>query len=377
MLRSAFRRLLIVFALASTLSQAADVQSSTDPAFHFDQAPGKFSVGFKVVEQYDRSRLFKTRIDRVTGASATGERARPLQTLVWYPSEAAATPMRYGDYLVLAGTEDDFGREPRDAKRIAEERLKEIVPPEMSPQAITAIKSQMMWAHRDAVPIKQKFPVVIYAPSFNASGFENADICEFLASHGYVVLASPSMSADSRWMSQDLRGVNAQVDDIEFLVGYAATLANVDSTHVAVIGYSWGGVANVFAAAKDDRIRALVGFDGGIRLVGKLVAEAGYVTPERVTIPFLYLSSAPGTLEDLYRQKQDLSDDFLARLTYADLYLVTMMPLVHYQFASAHLRFLSTQPLPTFPGDYSLRGDAGLRNACALHAQLSRRRLAR
>ena len=355
MLRSAFCSWLIVFVFGHSLSQAADVQSSTDPDFHFDQAPGKFSVGFHVVEQYDRSRLFKTRIDRVTGAFATGERARPLQTLVWYPSEASATPMRYDDYLALAGTEDDFGRPAADAKRVADERLKEIVPREMSLQAITNIKAQRMWALRNAVPIAQKFPVVIYAPSFSASGFENADICEYLASHGYVVLASPSMSADSRWMSQDLAGVTAQVDDIEFLVGYAATMPNVDSAHVSVIGYSWGGIANVFAAAKDDRIRALVGFDGGIRLVGKLVAEAKYVTPERVTIPFLYLSSSPGTLEDLYRQKQDLSDDFLARLTYADLYMVTMLPLVHYQFASEHLRFLPTQPSPMFPGDYSRR----------------------
>ena len=121
-----------------------------------------------------------------------------------------------------------------------------------------------------------------------------------------------------------------------------------------MIGYSWGGISNVFAAAKDSRITALVGFDGGIRLVGKLVAAAKYVTPEHITVPYLYLASNLGSLEDLYRQKQDLSDDLLARLKYSDLYLITLNPLVHYHFASEHLRFLSTKDPIVFTGEYSL-----------------------
>ena len=32
--------------------------------------------------------------------------------------------------------------------------------------------------------------MAIYAPSFAAPAHENLDLCEYLASHGYVVIAS-------------------------------------------------------------------------------------------------------------------------------------------------------------------------------------------
>ena len=340
--------LLAILSLAATFAHATS-------GFSFSEKPGEFAVGFKVVQQYDETRTFLGRVDPVTGKPVTINRARPIQTLIWYPAAENGKRMRYGDYLALTGSEDRFDRSDEQINVVAESRLRDYVPPEMNAPTVAEIKEQSMWATQGASAVVRKFPVVVYAPSHNASAAENADMCEYLASHGYVVLASPSMGASSRWMMSDLADVEAQVGDIEFLVGYAATLVNADSSHLAVIGYSWGGISNVFAAAKDSRITALVGFDGGIRLVGKLVAAAKYVTPDRITVPYLYLASNSGSFEDLYRQKQDLSDDLLARLKYSDLYMVTLNPLVHYHFASEHLRFLSTHDPVVFPGEYSLQ----------------------
>ncbi|WP_449405768.1 hypothetical protein [Massilia phosphatilytica] len=78
---------------------------------------------------------------------------------------------------------------------------------------------------RDAPERPGKFPVVIYAPSHSAYAIENADLCEYLASHGYIVLATPSLGPRSHAMTADLEGAEAQADDIGFLVGYAHTLA--------------------------------------------------------------------------------------------------------------------------------------------------------
>lgn len=341
-------RSIVLLACLAGMSQArAD-------RFRFTEGAGEYAVGFRVVQQYDQTRVFLAPTDPSTGETVSGQRARPIQTLIWYPAETSATPkLTYGDYLLLAGSEDRFDRSAEQIRQTADFRLRDYVPPEMDAATIAAIEQQPMWAARDAAPVARRFPVVIYAPSHNASAGENADLCEYLASRGYVVLASSSMGPAGRWMLNELSDVEAQVGDIEFLVGYASALADADAGEIAVIGYSWGGIANVFAAARDSRIRALVGFDGGIRLVGKLVDAAKYVTPERITVPYLYLASDLGSLEDLYRQKQDLSDDLLARLKYNDFYLVTFRPLVHYHFASQHLRFLSTQPSVVFSGEYS------------------------
>ena len=162
-----------------------------------------------------------------------------------------------------------------------------------------------LWAVRDAPPAPGRFPVVIYAPSFSAMSWENADLCEYLASHGYVVMASPDMGATSREMTADLAGINAQAGDISFLIGYAQTLPNTDMSAVAVAGFSWGGISNLFAAARDNRIHALVALDGSMRYFPGLVKQAGDVHPEQMTIPLLYFAQGEITLEDQARYFTD------------------------------------------------------------------------
>src|SRR6202035_6184844 len=88
-------------------------------------------------------------------------------------------------------------------------------------------------AVRDAKPAKGLYPVLIYAPSDSSVSWENADLCEYLASHGYVVLASPSMGVSTRDMTDDLAGIDSQALDISFLVTYAEKLPATDSSRIA------------------------------------------------------------------------------------------------------------------------------------------------
>jgi predicted dienelactone hydrolase len=91
-----------------------------------------------------------------------------------------------------------------------------------------------------------RFPIVVYAPSFSSWSWENADLCEFIASYGYVVISSPGMGV-TRQSAHDVAGASAQAQDISFLIGYAHTLADADTSEVAVVGFSWGGLSNLFA----------------------------------------------------------------------------------------------------------------------------------
>ena len=49
------------------------------PDFISPRLPGPYAVGFKVIEQYDRSRTWRLATDAL-GKPTQGERARPLQT---------------------------------------------------------------------------------------------------------------------------------------------------------------------------------------------------------------------------------------------------------------------------------------------------------
>jgi hypothetical protein len=52
--------------------------------------PGPYPVGLRVVEQYDLSRDYLSATDPYTGKATRGTRARPIQTLIWYPDETGS-----------------------------------------------------------------------------------------------------------------------------------------------------------------------------------------------------------------------------------------------------------------------------------------------
>jgi pimeloyl-ACP methyl ester carboxylesterase len=306
--------------------------------FKFSDARGPYQVGLRVVSQYDFSRTYKGKTDLLTGHAVQGERARPVRTLVWYPAINGGKPVTYGAYVDLATTEVTFGapettRPPTAQSWIAKRWYG------LSAAKLEQEVSRPMWAVRDAQPASGKFPVVIYAPSFGASAHESADLCEFLASHGYVVLSSPSVGARSRDMTHDLEGVEAQASDIGFLISYARSLPQSDTDHVGVVGYSWGGMANVLSAARDSRIGALVSLDGSVRYFPALVSSAKYVTPGHLTAPFLFLGARPRTTEDLIGAKQDMSASLINEMHYNDVYVATMYPMEHPNFSAEYQRF--------------------------------------
>ena len=142
------------FIVAWAGATAASAQNA--PVFQFTEKPGPFQVGLKVVEQYDYSRVYRHATDSL-GKPYLGERARPLQTLVWYPAQkSAGKPMSVADYGDLMATETSFGQPKMPAA--AKEWIKGMKPALATP----------MWAVRDAPLMTGRFPVVIYAPSFSA-----------------------------------------------------------------------------------------------------------------------------------------------------------------------------------------------------------------
>ena len=320
----------IVFLLLALLSapSAASAQSN----FKRVNPPGPYAVGLRVVEQYDFARGYRGLTDPLTGKAVTGERARPIQTLVWYPAaKNSGRDVTVEDYVKLGATADDFQR-PAGERAALEAKFVRAQIAVLSPERAKAELAAPMQARRDATAAPGKFPVVIYAPSFNAEAYENADLCEYLASQGYLVIASPSFGQASRGMTTDLEGVETQVGDIEFLIGYAHGLPQADMSRLAVAGYSWGGLANVMAAAKDSRIDALVTLDGSVRYWPETIKQSRFLTPARVTAPMLYVAAAPKSVE---AQTADVNKDtsFLAKMKYADLYKVTVYPYVHGDFS--------------------------------------------
>jgi dienelactone hydrolase len=334
--------LLVMMLLCACMASAAEKSN-----FTFSAAYGPHSVGFRVMQQYDYTRSYK-RVD-AEGNLLTGERARPIQTLIWYPAQAApaAKPMLFGRYLDLMPAEDDFT--PLSPEQHAL-KLKALLQSNSIGKNYERERVQVTKAFQDAIPQHGLFPVVIYAPSLSGSAFENSDLCEYLASHGFIVLSSPSLGLHSRDMTWNLEGIEAQVGDIEFLIGYSRTLPQADPARIAVAGWSWGGMTNLFATLQDSRIQALVSLDGALRYQPARMKEAetvGLIDANKFTVPLLYISSQPYTLEELNQLNSALKIDnaynFLNQLKYNDTYLVQTSQMIHPGFSSLFIRFREDQ----------------------------------
>ena len=344
---------LVVLATTLVVSVASG-QTLPSFQFQFTEKSGPYSVGLKVIEQYDRSRVFHDTSD-ATGKPVTADGFRPLQTLVWYPAdESKAQRMTIGNYAALIRTETSFDKPVEHGK-----------PQSFVEDFTRGTTALPVWAHRDAPMQPRRFPLVIYAPSLNGPAIENIELCEYLASHGFVVLATPSMGPTERAMTVDVSGANAEAQDITFLIDYAKSLPDAEMSSVAVIGYSWGGMSALFAAAHDKRIGAIVSLDGSFRYSPVTVLQAKDVLPDQMTIPLMFFSRAEETLESWSASRQDknqfcIAPNVLNEWTHGDLYSLRMMAISHIQFSSLYQRSerFRKEGLRFVPADYTLEEGA-------------------
>src|ERR1700737_2395223 len=174
---------------------------------------GSYAVGFRVIDEHDSARAWN------------GER-RPIRISIWYPAARAhSEPMRYGDYLDANDRESWIGD------------LTEVAP---NGRDIAAKLFDISTAaHRDADPAPGRFPLVLYSPGLGARGDSNAELAEFLASHGYVVATVPNLgpSPSHLEMGNSPGDLEAHTRDVEFAWNRLQTLAFVDASKVATAGH--------------------------------------------------------------------------------------------------------------------------------------------
>ena len=303
------------------------------PPFQFLQKPGPYPVGLKVVNQYDPSRKFPATPDRPEAHGRQG--SRPLQTLIWYPAlQNSGKPMTVEDYVELADREIHFDTSDQEHNKWRR-RLKSSF-------------DISLWAVRDAKPVEQRYPVIIYAPSDSSIAWENADLCEYVTSHGYVVLATPSLGPSTRAMTDDLAGIDAQALDISFIISYANSLPDTDSSKVAVVSFSWGGISSLFAAARDPRIQVLAEMDGSMRYYPGLVASAGDIHPEQLKTPLLFFTANDMSyIENLDAYhgppNERIGRSVLNAWTHGDVTTVNMVGMSHPEFCSMFQRMKNAE----------------------------------
>jgi pimeloyl-ACP methyl ester carboxylesterase len=258
---------LVIGILANMLIGTGGNAVSASP-FWGKLSAGPFAVGFKSLWQLDYSRIYNTVFDDKT-TYASGKAPRPILINIWYPAEQSSDlpPMPHRDYLKIQ-TEDP--RLARFAAKLAEFE-RGIVCNEVMGKArpeLTAgerARFDQLWetptaCRRDAPPLDARFPLVIYHSGAGGSFEDNAVFCEFLASHGYVVVGSAFQDATGQSLAVD--GGEGSARDLEFLIAHARRQPNVDWQHIGLIGHSLGAQAILmYRAQAASPVDALVSLD--------------------------------------------------------------------------------------------------------------------
>lgn len=293
--------------------------------------PGPHEVGYRTVASWDASRSFGSPRD-YRGQPRPEHARRFVPVSIWYPARPGGRTMAYRDYVEELGWGPDGKALPE--RRDAELRYIQDITPLASPpsaEAMGRVLGQGVLARRDAPPLGGRFPVVVYAPGSTYPAFDNSVLCEFLASHGYVVLASPSVGQDTWRMGSDLLGLEAQARDLEYLAGFARTLPQADPERTATVGFSWGGLSNVLFALRDTRIKAVVSLDGAIRSEALLqqARRLLHFAPERLRAAFLLLQCGQETSIPGFGDR-----GFLEEARFADVARVVVRKARHHDLSS-------------------------------------------
>jgi dienelactone hydrolase len=303
---------------------------------------GRYQVGFRVENHYDSTRIYQRE---------KGITYRPLSVHIWYPAKNTSTEkqMSYATYIQLETQREVFAVTDSNQitayctggvggyRQYAMTLMKNLT---VSTEDILRAPTKAVY---QATPVNRRFPVIVYAPSLSKSANQNHIACEYLASHGYVVISVASAGQQSQTMSKDTAGIMAQVRDLEYITTRAQRLPNVDTSKIGTFGFSWGGMSNVIYQMRNPNVKALACWDGSVEYQDyDLIKTVSDFNPSKLTVPYLYFSN----------QNEDWSTfPFFRSVATPTKYLYRLKKLEHAEFAAYWSFYASINPTTSYEMD--------------------------
>ncbi len=286
------------------------------PSLWGELEPGPYAIGFKTVEKYDYSRVFRVKNDYY-GKPLSGERARPIQICIWYPAKATdkASAMTYGEYAFPYPEDDRFFDLLSELQNREVYYLHYIMGSDTG--FVVDLMSAKMSAFRNAPPADGSFPLIIYNPNLRRTYCENTLMCEYLASHGFVVATTHSLGMNSRNPQDNLADLEAQIRDREFAISCLHDYPNVDHNKLGVLGFSQGGLAALIMQMRNTDVDVVVSLEGW------------FIISERIEFsrlfPFFNVDRMSVPLMQICGQEEELLDYSLYNsLKYSNRFSLTM-----------------------------------------------------
>jgi pimeloyl-ACP methyl ester carboxylesterase len=305
----------------SSVAPASSAVPSGAPPIWAGLQPGQYAVGFKSWH--------------LRAQDADWKYAAPhlVQINVWYPAVSEGKAMTYRDYLLLSLTEttaDELTEKQREAG--VADFTKFLKSEGLSDLSTRTLLDATMYARRDARSLALKrFPIVFVVQGNGQSAASQAVLSEFLTSHGYIVVTTPSITRlTGPIQSTELvaRKALEQTEDIDRAASAIGDSPNAVNIPISLVSHSFGARAALIYAMHHPT-NALVSLDGGI---GTATATASMLSLKE-----LDLTKPVPPILHFYEMNEDrMNPDFrlLRSLRTPDLQLVRMNSMMHVHFTT-------------------------------------------
>ena len=153
---------------------------------------GGYNVGFQHYTAVDSTRTYQ-----IKNEFNNQFVHRPIPISIWYPARLEgehSKPLTVLSYLEILKEEEEW-------KDLPNEFLLDWFPYLWNTPQNKAHLPEKTNAYYNADMKEGKYPVIVYAPSYQASSIENFALIEYLTSHGFIVISSPS-----RWYQYKMAG---------------------------------------------------------------------------------------------------------------------------------------------------------------------------
>lgn len=333
--------------------------------------PGPYTIGFRSVFAFDRSREW-LQTGPFHGAFSPDRDGRPVRIDIWYPAMASggAPPMTFGDYVTVAPPAgfEALQRQVRGRDMlIATLDVNENDPAELQKLLRTPVP-----AHLNAPAAAGRFPLLFWIGGLNAGGQDGSVLAEYLASRGYVVasVALQGRYAGETTLRRRQGDIETTLRDYEFAWAMLRGDASVDQSKVGVMGHSFGALEAMLFADRNPDVSVAIGLDGtyGFKGATDVLTSFYDYDPERMRAAILDLRKAAG------EQGTEFDLSALSAMRYAERDRVTVVRMHHSDFttfgAIAPVYGISSNPDATdvARGWSRATGAAGFEAVCSIVA---------
>jgi len=231
---------------------------ASDKEIQFPKPTGSFSVGYKVVEFTEGSRLDPYHTEDL----------RRLKVTIYYPSNDEKTKEPYGHEEVVFWKRELI--EPLQSEDMISEEFESVA---------AEINNLKVFKSKNALPATGPFPVILFEHGFGVTAGSYQGMILDLVSHGYIVLAPSHPYIADTVIFEDGKEtfLKSERDALMFETAFldtqfvlrqietiASTTPSMDLTKIGMMGHSLGGATTVKTTRLNPHILAGISLDAPI-----------------------------------------------------------------------------------------------------------------